>query len=103
MREKTLPQLVFLSLGFMFLWLGFFYILSKRNKLGTSLAVQWLRLHTSNTEGVGSMPGQETKILYATWPKINSRLYWSTVSSQYKSGGNPIMLPTSSIASSGFL
>ena len=43
----------------------------KRNKkaqksyLGTSLAVQWLRLHASNVEGSGSMPGQETKIPHA--------------------------------------
>ena len=32
----------------------------------TSLAVQWLRLHTSNARGTGLIPGQVTKILQAT-------------------------------------
>ena len=27
----------------------------------TSLMVQWLRLHTVNTGGLGSIPGQETR------------------------------------------
>ena len=30
--------------------------------MGTSLAVQWLRLHTPNAGGTGSIPGQGTKI-----------------------------------------
>ena len=30
----------------------------------TSQGVQWLRLHTSNADGVSSIPGQETKILH---------------------------------------
>ena len=34
-----------------------------------SLAVQWLRLHTSTPGGMGSILGQETKILNASWPK----------------------------------
>ena len=29
---------------------------------GTSLVVQWLRLHTPNTGGAGSIPNQKTKI-----------------------------------------
>ena len=33
---------------------------------GTSLVTQWLRLHTPNAECLGSIPGQETKIPYAT-------------------------------------
>ena len=33
--------------------------------LGTSLAVQWLRLHTSTAGGAGSTSGQGTKILHA--------------------------------------
>ena len=33
---------------------------------GTSLVVQWLRLHASNTGGVGSIPGQGTKNPHAT-------------------------------------
>ena len=32
---------------------------------GTSLAVQWLRLQSSTTEGAGSIPGWRTKILHA--------------------------------------
>ena len=36
---------------------------------GTSLAVQWLRFRTSNAGGVGSIPGQGTKIPHAAWPK----------------------------------
>ena len=45
---------------------------SKRSLLrlssaGTSLVVQWLRLHTSTAAGVGSFPGQGTKIPHAAW------------------------------------
>ena len=29
--------------------------------------VQWLRLYTFNAEGMGSIPGQETKIPHAVW------------------------------------
>ena len=35
--------------------------------IGTSLAVQWLRLRTSNAGGMGSIPGQGAKILHAVW------------------------------------
>ena len=38
---------------------------------GTSLLVQWLRLHTPNTEGAGSTPNQKTKIPLAA---ISDRL-----------------------------
>ena len=31
----------------------------------TSLAVQWLRLRASNTGGMGTIPGQGTKIPHA--------------------------------------
>ena len=34
---------------------------------GTSLAVQWLKLCTSSVGGIGSIPGQRTKIPHATW------------------------------------
>ena len=34
---------------------------------GTSPAVQWLRLHASTAGGVGSIPGQGTKIPHAVW------------------------------------
>ena len=36
---------------------------------GTPLAVQWLRLHTSNAGGAGSIPGQGAKIPHASRPK----------------------------------
>ena len=32
---------------------------------GTSLAVQWLKLRTSTAGGMGSIPGQGTKISHA--------------------------------------
>ena len=35
-------------------------LLIKMNKLGTSLVVQWLRLHTPNVGDPGSIPGQGT-------------------------------------------
>ena len=34
--------------------------------LGTSLAVQWLRLFASTAQGMGLIPGQRTKIPHAT-------------------------------------
>ena len=37
-----------------------------RDKRGTSLTAQWLRLHTSIAGGMGSIPGQGTKIPNAT-------------------------------------
>ena len=44
--------------------------------LGTSLAAQWLRLHTSNAEVMGSMPDWGTKISHATWRgQKNKRIY----------------------------
>ena len=43
--------------------------LFKNSISGTSLAVQWLRLHTSNAGGVGSIPGGGAKIPHALRPK----------------------------------
>ena len=44
-----------------------FYNLKYNDGLpGTSLAVQWLRLCTSNAGGMGLNPGGGTKILHAT-------------------------------------
>ena len=37
---------------------------------GISL-VQWLRLHAFTAGGTGSIPGQGTKIPYATWHRQN--------------------------------
>ena len=40
----------------------------------TFLVVQWLRLQTSNKEGIGSIPGCRTKIPHATcWPKNKNK------------------------------
>ena len=41
-------------------------VLKKRKKVGTSLAVQWLRLQVSNAGCVGSIPAQGTEIPYAS-------------------------------------
>ena len=37
----------------------------KMERFGTSLVVQWLRLHAPNAGGMGSIPGLGTKILRA--------------------------------------
>ena len=42
-------------------------VLIRRDRTGTSLAVQWLRLRASTARGMGSIPGQGTKIPHATW------------------------------------
>ena len=39
----------------------------KTENVGTSLVVQWLRLLTSTSEGMGLIPGWGTKILHALW------------------------------------
>ena len=38
-----------------------------KSNTGTSLAVQWLRLHTPNAGGTGLIPGWRTKIPHAAW------------------------------------
>ena len=37
----------------------------KLDTAGTSLAVKWLRLHSSTAGGLSSVPGQRTKIPHA--------------------------------------
>ena len=44
----------------------FIILTNKSNQWGTSLVVQWLRLHTSNAGDPGSIPGRGTKITYTT-------------------------------------
>ena len=39
----------------------------KKQKQGTFLVVQWLRLYAPTAEGMGSILGQGTKVLHATW------------------------------------
>ena len=52
------------NLGFGY---GFLDMASKSQATGTSLVVQWLRLHASNAGGTGSIPGWGTKIPHALW------------------------------------
>ena len=40
---------------------------TKTPKHETPLVVQWLGLHTSTAGGVGSIPGQGTKVQHAAW------------------------------------
>ena len=40
-----------------------YYAAVKKNEVGTSLVVQWLRLCASTARGPGSIPGWGTKIL----------------------------------------
>ena len=55
--------------------IGFGDQLDKRHKeerrVGTSLVVEWLRLHPFNAGGTGSVPGQGTKILCAVCCDLN--------------------------------
>ena len=39
----------------------------KKSSFGTSLAVQWLRLHASTAGHTGLIPGRGTKIPHAVW------------------------------------
>ena len=45
------------------------YAHPRNETAGTSLAIQWLRLHTPNGEGPGSIPDQGT-ISHMPWLKI---------------------------------
>ena len=68
------PVLNWWSLSFIIKNL-FFFSLSKlgminkqkKKECWTSLVVQWLRLYAPTAEGMGSIPGQGTKVLHATW------------------------------------
>ena len=66
--------------------------------MGTSLVVQWLRLHASNARDMGSIPGQETKLLYATWcgqeilKKINDFKNKKRWVSQYVNICDPVII-----------
>ena len=46
---------------------------------GTSLAVQWLRLHASTAKGIGSVPTGETKIAHALCSMEKKKNYSNTV------------------------
>ena len=48
-------------------WQGGDKNLKKKKKSRTSLAVHWLRHHTSTAGGTGSIPGLGIKIPHATW------------------------------------
>ena len=49
----------------------------KKQTSGTSLVVQWLELHTSTAGGMGSIPGQGTKILQVAQLAKGEKM-WST-------------------------
>ena len=55
--------------------------------LGNFLAVQWLRLHASTTEGMGSVPGWGTKIPHTAWhgqkKKVLISLSWPILYNLY--------------------
>lgn len=46
---------------------------AENTSMGTSLALQGLRLCTSIAEGQSSIPVQGTKILHAAWPKHKNK------------------------------
>ena len=61
--------------------------------MGTSLAVQWLRLHASNAGDAGSIPGQElgSRMLHSTAKKLKTymlKFLWSRLGilGQYHQG-----------------
>ena len=43
---------------------------------GTSLVVQWLRLHASNAEGMGSIPGWGTLSHMPQGQKVNNKTFF---------------------------
>ena len=45
--------------------------------MGTSLAIQWLRLHASNSGGIDLSPGQATKIPHVMQCSQKKRFIWS--------------------------
>ena len=45
--------------------------------LGSSLAVQWLRLRASTAGGAGLIPGQGTKIPHAVWHSQKKKFFFN--------------------------
>ena len=45
------------------------WFIKQKKESGNSLVVQWLGLQALTARGMGSIPGQRTKIPHATWPK----------------------------------
>ena len=61
---------------------------------GTSLMVQWLRLHAPNAGGLGSIPGQETRSLM---PQLRPRMLQlkilhATTKTQHSHNNNKIII-----------
>ena len=52
-----------LVLGALCISVFIFYVILSFKNLGNSVMVQWLGLHASPAEGLGSIPGQGTSIL----------------------------------------
>ena len=57
----------------------------KKRRFGTSLAVQWLRLHASTARSLGLIPGQGTKISHAKWQEQKKKnfLNWVKMKMQH--------------------
>ena len=64
-------------------------ILIKKEKNGTSLVVQWLRLCASNAGGMGSIPGWGSSACHVVWPKKKKK-------KKEKNGNCFLKTPTSS-------
>ena len=62
---------------------------------GTSLAVQWLRLHASTAGGVGLIPGWGTKIPHAMWRKKKKKKSEHQCLNSAVVGPRPIPAPCS--------
>lgn len=54
---------------------SFWHFLFKLLNRGTSLAIQWLRLHASTPRGAGSIPGWGTKIPHASGLKKRNKIW----------------------------
>ena len=73
---------------------------AQETPLGTSQAVQWLRLHASNAGGMGLIPGQGTKIPHAMRcapcppPKKAKRIHWHLKLSLSQPALTPTFLAT---------
>lgn len=66
---------------------SFWHFLIKLLNRGTSLAIQWLRLHASTPRGAGSIPGWGTKIPHASGLKKKKQNLGSFLEASLPLGG----------------
>ena len=60
--------------------------------------VRWLRLRASTAEGMGSIPGQGTKIPEAVWPKNPQNLFSHSLEARVQNqGAGRAMLPAKAL------